>query len=622
MKRFLALMLALTMLLCGCGQDKKPEGSTSTATTPSTSVPVVEPGEPPVKDFGCYLPDSDIEVATDGAVKAYELEGEDHRAIQPLGDGLLLLSGDENTVLTYIGPDGATVTATLEEQFLFLEDLTVVSERNAIAYYDMMDRAVVLLDTSLQELERVTLPETIVGEPAVSSDWSMIYYFTEDELRCLKTSTGIDRMLKQISFPLQEIQKLHFDGSVLECLVVDEDMSQVMMISAKTGELLYATEDMPTLSTCGDRFFALHYESGITQYLFGTRGEDVQCLDVDSPLYLDLPEMWAAVTCEETDPGVTMGYYDLETGTRSSAVELPMTGTPQCMAADPQRDAIWFIALDEAFESKLYRWDVAMSQTDDTASYVTPYYTALEPDLEGLEQIAERADALGREHGIRIRVYEDALRVQPSDYTLECQHLVPVYDKYLTELEEALAEYPAGFLKKLGSTSDNGKLTISLVKGAYGSNDIGSLNSADGVHFYDDGDVYIALVMGAYFRGTLYHELFHAIDTYVMSQCNVYDDWGDLNPSGFEYDNDYVANQFREDYQYLEDDRWFIDMYSMSYAKEDRARIMEYAMQSGNEEFFASEHMQAKLEVLCKGIRTAFGLKNVSEILPWEQYLT
>ena len=46
----------------------------------------------------------------------------------------------------------------------------------------------------------------------------------------------------------------------------------------------------------------------------------------------------------------------------------------------------------------------------------------------------------------------------------------------------------------------------------------------------------------------------------------------------------------------------------MSFEKEDRARIMEYAMTPGHEDLFQSPYMQAKLRQLCLGIREAFGM--------------
>ena len=59
----------------------------------------------------------------------------------------------------------------------------------------------------------------------------------------------------------------------------------------------------------------------------------------------------------------------------------------------------------------------------------------------------------------------------------------------------------------------------------------------------------------------------------------------------------------------------------MSFPKEDRARVMEYAMMEGNEHYFRSEIMQEKLLVLCKAIREAFGWKKSEEVFRWEQYL-
>ncbi|MBQ3216094.1 MAG: hypothetical protein IJB11_08240 [Oscillospiraceae bacterium] len=623
MKRLFALILALTVVLCGCGKEEEPKQSaTATITTPTTTTtPEQDPSDPPKVDFGCYVPDSDVEKATSGAVKAYNIDFDDCYGVLPLGEGLVLFSGTLDTELTYLAPDGTTASLTLTGSFMLPQDMVLVPEREAMGYYDQQNRAMILLDTSLEEIDRVELPEDIVGIPVADSDWSMVYFFTEDELRCMTISTGIDRMLKEISFPVQEIQKLHFDGTVLECLILEDDMSQIMMFNTSTGELLYASEKWPTVATWDDRYFATCYENGVLQYLFGTRGGDTQRLKVDDPVYLEIPQMMAAVCCVENESSMKLDYYDLQTGVRASSVELSGMFIPECLAADPQREAIWFIAVDQEFNSGLYRWDFGLSQTGDTECLTEPYYTEQEPDMDGLAQIEERADALGLEYGIRIRVYEDAVRIQPSDYVFELEHSVAVYEYYLDLLEQALTAYPDGFLKKVGTTSDNGKLTISLVGEAFGDNDMGSLDTAVGVHFYNDGNVYIALVMCDDFVTTLYHETFHAIDTYVLSHCNVYDDWEKLNPKGFQYDNDYVTNQFREDYQYLEEDRWFIDMYSMSYAKEDRARIMEYAIREGNEEYFQSEHMQAKLQLLCRGIRKAFGLQNKSERFLWEQYL-
>jgi hypothetical protein len=117
-------------------------------------------------------------------------------------------------------------------------------------------------------------------------------------------------------------------------------------------------------------------------------------------------------------------------------------------------------------------------------------------------------------------------------------------------------------------------------------------------------------------------ELFHVLDNYVLTSCVVYDDWEKLNPRGFEYDYDYVQNLERQDTQYLEaGSQSFVDLYSMSFPVEDRASIMACAMTEGAKSCFESGTMQKKLSVLCEGIRTAFELKESTEIFPWEVYL-
>jgi hypothetical protein len=143
-----------------------------------------------------------------------------------------------------------------------------------------------------------------------------------------------------------------------------------------------------------------------------------------------------------------------------------------------------------------------------------------------------------------------------------------------------------------------------------------------GITFWDGHYPYIALAAGTDTERALYHELCHLIDTIVLNESSAYDTWNQLNPTGFEYDYDYQANQNRNSTAFLLDSsRYFVDMYSMSFPKEDRARIMECAMTPGNEKLFQTEAMQRKLSTLCLGIRKAFHLTGSPDIFLWEQYL-
>lgn len=148
------------------------------------------------------------------------------------------------------------------------------------------------------------------------------------------------------------------------------------------------------------------------------------------------------------------------------------------------------------------------------------------------------------------------------------------------------------------------------------------MSRANGIQFMNGTDAYIVLAAGDTSEKALYHELYHVMETHILGNSIALDQWAKLNPVGFEYDYDYLANAQRDGSEFLQPDtRSFVDTYSMSYPKEDRARIFEYAMTAGNEPLFAASPLQYKLKMLCQGIREAFGLKKSTENFPWEQYL-
>ena len=153
-----------------------------------------------------------------------------------------------------------------------------------------------------------------------------------------------------------------------------------------------------------------------------------------------------------------------------------------------------------------------------------------------------------------------------------------------------------------------------------GSPASGSVAKANGVQFFQGGNAYITLALGQYAQRALYHEMYHVMETRLLTDSSAFDRWDALNPADFAYDYDYTANAARQADQYLQPEtRSFIDRYSMSFPKEDRARILECAMTEGNAGLFQSPVMREKLACVCRAIREAYGLKG--ESYRWEQYL-
>lgn len=618
MKKKLALFLALVLLLSGCARVPQTVPTEPVETLP----PVTVPPDTPYPQFPNYDYRNTVEVLTDGAVGVYPLEGEGYYALAPMGESILLFSGEGDTVLTALSESGIK-TVTLPGLTLMPGDGDVQVTDRGLGYYDGKNHSIVFLDTLLQETTRISLPKDMTGDPVLSADWANVYYFTDHSLRCLELNSGISRLLKECAFVTQQVRALHFADSVLECAVVDGDVDQTLFVSTQTGEMLFMDSEYPDLVTGQETYFAQWFDGFALRNIFGSRGGEARYL-VPAGEYVGLyPQSQGqkVVAVLTDDTGSTLDCYDLQSGKRTASVRMAGVYMPLSVVEDPDRGLLWFLSGDTVSETNvLCCWDPALSALEDEQNYIQPHFTDENPDTDGLERCEKKAQELAAAYRIRIRIWEDAVKVTPEDYTFGAETRVAAYEHYLSILEKALAAYPEGLFKTLGKKSDNKYLTVSLVRSAWGNTELGSLEQAAGVHFWHDGSSYLTLVMDDNFERTFHHELFHAMDSYILTETLAYDFWNDLNPKGFKYDLSYIANQSREDWQYLEEGtRSFIDMYSMSFPKEDRARIMEYAITEGNEEFFASKTMQKKLRTLCDGIREAFRLKD--EAYLWEQYL-
>ncbi len=229
-----------------------------------------------------------------------------------------------------------------------------------------------------------------------------------------------------------------------------------------------------------------------------------------------------------------------------------------------------------------------------------PYF---QHDLTSLEREARK---LEEEYGITILLGEDAA-VHPS---ITPEPLEPVLRQALTSLRQALAPYPPEVLRQTAAHFT--RLSLCPVR---------SIGDGGEGLFLQDGEAFLAIAPGSDLESALRHGLFHLMETHILSTSTGFDRWEELNPAGFQYDYDFAANAGRDSGVYLFGaQRAFADTYSMSYPREDRARIMESAMEAGNECLFLTPIMQSKLKTLCTAIREAFSLEEEEPFL-WEQYL-
>ena len=599
------LSLLLAMLLSGCAaRDPASAEPFETAAAPA-AVQI----EAPAVTGGLYM---DL-ISEEHVLRKYALS-EPILGFQAVENNLLFFS-DTGTLTLLDSQTGRRIADYEAPIPLSPRNATVQVLNSGISYFSGAAGETVLLDKALREIRRIDVPEGLTGMPLLSRDGRSLFYCTASAIRVLDVDSGISRVLKEAAYPVQSVSGLLLNDTILQVSITESDGTwRTLFLSTENGQLKHSAEGNILPETSGTHYFL----SSSSVLLWGAADGSAMVLDArhtDTGCWY-LPGSNRAVTSGLTESGALLECYDLTTGSLQAELSLPCPLFPE-YTAETAEGAIWFLHSDEDGQA-LFRWDPEQTAVSDENLYIHPYYTRSEPDYEGLATCTLYAQEIGRKYGIDILIYKDAAVAEPWDYKLEYEYQVSVLQRELEALDRHLARFPEPFLTDLRSKFTS--LKICIVRSAAGTPESGSPESVSGIQFLEDFDAYIVLCTEHNTEYALYHELSHLMETVVLTGSTAYDRWNNLNPEGFSYDSDYQSNQNIS--QWLRSGQeYFIDAYSMSYPKEDRARLFEYAMTSGHEELFRSPHLQNKLKQMCTGIREAFNLEHWTEPLLWEQYL-
>lgn len=607
MKHLIVALLCL--MLWGCARQIPPAVQETAPETTSASA-----------ENSLYAPGHPLENEYPGLIRAYPLTLRKVHGLRAFGKDLLALSRRDKTTLTVFSGEELRETACLTLDFhLQQRDPSLQIHGNHISFFDPEQRETVVLDHTLQVIRRIQAPDGLSGKPILSHDESTLFYCTGWSVVAWNLDSGIRRTVKELSYESQELTGLHLEDRILECQILDQGRAVKLLLEADQGTERAALPEDAQLCTAGDSFFATLTDGYLTVPVFGRADTVPELLlpEQDWQNLYYLPEDHAAVTVCQFGGGIRLDYYELSTGNLRSSLTLEASQTLKSIVNTEDHSVYILVNDAEPDSDTIYRWDVLRQPPDqsNTASYKEVYHSPEAPDTESLEQCREQARTIGEKYGITLRVWEDALAVQPWDYRFEPETLAPVLNKELQLLEQRLARYPAEVLRQ--SRSHFSGLTICLVRKITGTGDANSLQSATGIQFFEDNEAYVVIATGEYSEQALYHELYHVMETHILTESTALDTWDTLNPAGFAYGSEpehadvYLQGQTRA----------FADRYSMVARKEDRARILENAMLPDKQELFRSEYMQRKLNAMCTGIREAYKLQKYPETLPWEQYL-
>lgn len=607
------LPLFLCLLLCGCTQKAR-DIPTEVSTIPTTvTVPETEP-------VSMYEPGHPLEEANRGALRVNPLTIRKVRGLQAIGDDLIVFSGYGSTTLTRLTGRDLTVASeiTLDHE-LDPSDPSVRTDAETLSFYDPAKRQLVVLDKTLTPICRYDMTETITGSPILSGDQSTVYYCTYGAIRAWDVGSGIHRTIKELSYDDQQLTGLHLNDTVLQCRIRDGAAVRTLFLDAENGRLLEQQDGDIKLCTNGGHYYATLPTGGLELLIFGISDTTPHILypaDTAAESFF-LPKEGACITASYEETGIRLSYYQLETGTLRAQLMLPPLQIPKSVLS-VSGGTIYLLAYDPAADcDTIYRWDVP-ENSSSKKGFTEAYTGNADQDQQTLARYQAYAAELGNKYGIHICIGEASLAVQPWDYQFEAETLDRVLIQELELLDQRLSQYPQQVLEK--TRSHFSSLTIALVRRITGTPESGSLDTATGVQFLDGTNAYVVISVGKYAEQALYHELFHVMETHILAESSAFDQWEALNPTGFVYH--YGAGLASGMERYLSGpDRAFVDAYSTSFPKEDRARIMENAILPGNAQLFRSSTMQAKLLTLCEGIRQAYGLRKSPETYIWEQYL-
>ena len=602
MRKRLLLLLILLLILAGCSEKMpptEPSGETLGTSGPQESTGPAVQAHP-------------LTESTGGAVETFVPQGNRFHTAIPLGEDLLLIRQWELVLLE--GADRIpAVTRPQKYDKLFVLP-------KGVACWLKEEGCILFLNNRMAETGRLQLPEDFTGEPFLTADGKALYYSTGSQIRALDMESGISRPVYRSPEKQLIVTDVLWDGSVLRCQERVGAESQVRILDARNGEILATGKDFESLVAEGGGFYVELTQTRDPQVIFGTgdgKMGTIHGLEAGGTRY-PIPELDMLLVVYEREGALQLDRYDLVSGKRTASLMLPGVSKLWDIRAEEDGRIRFFC---DAKETPLCCWDPEKSRLTEETVYTEPYYTAESPDEAGLSEMAARAEELADRFGIEIRIWKDRPEGLPEDQVFVPEHLVPVYEMYLPVVEKALSHFPEDFFAK-AMEARGGVLRLYLVQQVLGVPEMGTGYRDQGLQLWNGKDSLIVVPLTEDLEQDLYHMLMHVAESRIFAKASAFDRWNNLNPKGFSYENDYTLDLNGNEEQYLEgENRYFIDTFSMSFAKEDRARIFEYACMPGNEEYFRSAAMQTKLKRICEGIRSAFGLNKYQGELIWEQYL-
>ena len=226
----------------------------------------------------------------------------------------------------------------------------------------------------------------------------------------------------------------------------------------------------------------------------------------------------------------------------------------------------------------------------------------------------EYRNQIQNKYSIKIAYQDEMDYYSMNGYTRQIIEDDNEINKYLIEIDKALAKYPEGFFKEMKNF--NMPATIYLVKSISGN-----VSGVTDAHIKTN--IIIMIEPSLLFEYVLHHEIMHYIDSYISVKgypIDINKSMNEVNPNGFIYgdeSNDYVYN-FTE-----VKNAYFVSKYGKTNYLEDRAVIFaELMFRTYTKDCYAKNTpINKKANFISSQIKEHFSILKSTEKYYWDRFI-
>ncbi len=502
---------------------------------------------------------------------------------------------------------------------------------DAISVIDWADGEIYLLDQTLQQLQSYQVAADYYAVH-VSPDMTKAYSITKEEgIHVTDLATGEVTVLAENVIRMLESGRC---GDLVSFSGTDRDTLMAVrgVVDLTTGEvtMLPFAGAFSNASCSEDVWLASHMGED----------EDYYIGKADRPYRFTPEGQYATVRMLSEPARLLAASYDANGSAEMTLYGLDGSFLSRCMfegvilTSSPvwsQADGGYYCAVinHEDGSARLLFWDLSVPVAGESLQLEPVYETELAAGTAVSQELYDRAARLSEQYGITIRI-ADQIATEHSDFTAAVEADERYVSSGLDSVESVLSSLPQGFMRQL---LYGNQIEIEFhLAGALAKTDLpevvsGFTSFAGFVEAKEGKAVLVVdITRAGSIEQTIYHEIVHLIDNKLTFDANLREDalysedvWSTLNPEGFVYadtTSEMPMSYFTDGYE-----NWFVDLYSRTFAREDRARILEYAMVGSDWTFSSAPKRLAKLEYLCACIRDAFDTSGWPEQTIWEATL-